>query len=93
MIIEEEIIEEDSNLNNVFVIITIIDNIRYLIYIGDKDTDSAIKCAMDKMIEELKIEKGEIKKFKNEFRDDKTIVKKCNTKIDKKGIINFFIKT
>jgi hypothetical protein len=94
MIIDEDFneIEDDpfkDNKYHIYTIITKINGQMYIISTSHEETDKAIKFVLDKMIEELQLKSIEdIKKFKEEFRSDNTIVKKCRTKTNNIEYIN-----
>lgn len=94
MIIDEDFKEIDDdpfkdNKYHIYTIITKINGQMYIISTAHEETDKAIKFVLDKMIEELKLKSVEdIKKFKEEFRGDNTIVKKCRTKTNNIEYIN-----
>lgn len=88
----EEIEEKDSeNKYNIYTIITEIYDKKYIISTSNNDTDNAIKFILDKLIEKFEISDTKIKEFKENFRNDKTIVKKCRTKIKDKDIFNIVV--
>ena len=78
---------EQDNIYNIYTIVTDIDNKKYILSTTNNDTDSAIKFVLDKLIEEFNIsENKDIKEFKEKFRSDNTIVRKCRTKVKDKDL-------